>query len=49
MERDERLSVIALHGLAASHDEIDAAVAPVMAQLGSLGARIVFPRASAGR
>jgi phospholipase/carboxylesterase len=45
MERDERLSVIALHGLAASHDEIDAAVAPVMAQLGSLGARIVFPRA----
>ena len=44
MEPDALPSVIALHGLAASHEEIDAIVAPVTAHLGSLG-RLVFPRA----
>ena len=45
MVPDERLSVIALHGLARSDEEIERMAAPVRNHLGSLDIRWVFPRA----
>jgi phospholipase/carboxylesterase len=45
MVRDERLSVIALHGLAASREEVDAVAASLQESLASFDIRWVFPRA----
>ena len=46
MKPNEGLSVIALHGLALSENEIEATVAPVKENINCPGIRWVFPKAS---
>jgi phospholipase/carboxylesterase len=45
MQTDKHLSVIALHGLALSEEEVQQTANPVMEFLGAPGVRWVFPRA----